>query len=633
MTSHDPSLKPSPQAQTPTVRATLRLLATTDLHANLLPYDYYADKGDQPYGLARTATLIRAARAEAENVMLFDNGDALQGTPLSDITAQTGSGWTGAHPVITAMNHLGYDAAGLGNHEFNFGLGWLMQALTAARFPVTCANILTGPEAPGRPLLPPYLMLSRQIADSHGRRHPLTLGVLGLVPTQITVWDTYHLAGQLTAQDMVQTARRLVPQMRREGADLILMLAHTGIDAGPDHPGMENAALPLAALPGVNAIIAGHSHQVFPEDGGVRQAGVDPEAGTLSGTPAVMAGFRGSHLGVLDLNLVRQHGKWQVQSHRAEARAVASARSHAPVPPDPALGAALRVAHDATLALISRPVGHSAAPLHTYLAMAECSAAVRVVTRAQRVALRRALAGTVHEGLPILSASPPFKTGGRGGPQHFTDIPAGPLSLRHAADLCGFPNTLCGLRLSGADLRDWLERAAVCFRQITPGGTDQMLCDPDIPGHVFDLIDGLSYRIDLSVPPRYTAAGMLADPDARRIRDLCHDGRPVKDGAMFVLATNSYRASGAGPYRAWPATTLVYQGRTIMRDLVVDHLQSTGTVQGPSAPIWRFTPMPGTSVLLDTGPGVRQAPGALDHVDITDLGQTDCGFARLRLAL
>nr|WP_309503242.1 bifunctional 2',3'-cyclic-nucleotide 2'-phosphodiesterase/3'-nucleotidase [uncultured Roseovarius sp.] len=632
MTTHDPSLQPSPQLRPNDLSATLRLLATTDLHANLLPYDYYADKGDQPYGLARTATLIRAARAEAANVMLFDNGDALQGTPLSDITAQAGSGWSGAHPMITAMNHLGYDAAGLGNHEFNFGLDWLMRTLAAARFPITCGNVHSGPDVPGAPLLSPYLLLSRQITDRQGGCHPLTVGVLGLVPTQITVWDTHHLAGQLTAQDMVQTARRLVPQMRREGADLVIVLAHTGIDAGPHLPGMENAALPLAAVPGVDAIIAGHSHQVFPEVGNLRQAGVDPEAGTLSGIPAVMAGFRGSHLGVLDLGLVRRGGKWRVQSHRAEARPVVPVRNQAPVPADPTLGAALKTAHDATLALIARRVGHSAAPLHTYLAMARCSTAVRVVTQAQRAALSRAVAGTAHEGLPILSACAPFKTGGRGGPLHFTDIPAGPLSLRHAADLCGFPNTLCGLRLSGADLRDWLERASVCFHQIIPGGTDQMLCDPEVPGHVFDLIDGLSYQIDLSVPPRYSGAGVLVNPDAHRIRDLRHDGRPIDDDAMFLLATNSYRASGAGPYRAWPDAAVVYQGQTTMREIVVDHLRSTGPVRA-ATPIWRFAPMPGTTVVLDTGPGVRDVPGALIRAGAIDLGQTDRGFARLRLAL
>ncbi|QIE46854.1 bifunctional 2',3'-cyclic-nucleotide 2'-phosphodiesterase/3'-nucleotidase [Pseudohalocynthiibacter aestuariivivens] len=608
-------------------------MSTTDLHANLLPYDYYADKGDQPYGLARTATLIRAARAEASNVMLFDNGDALQGTPLSDITAQADSGWTGDHPMITAMNHLGYDAAGLGNHEFNFGLDWLTQTLSAARFPITCANVTIGPGPMGAPLLPPYLLLPRQIIDTQGQSHTLILGVIGLVPTQITIWDTCHLSGQATAQDMVQTARRLIPQMRHQGADLVLMLAHTGIESGPYRPGMENAALSLAAVPGVDALIAGHSHQVFPQTGGITQSGVDPDAGTFSGTPAVMAGFRGSHLGVLDLNLERRAGTWRIQNHHAEARPVAPASDRPAVTPDRSLGAAIDAAHNATLTLVARPAGHSAAPLHTFLAMAECSAAVRVVTQAQRAALRCAMTGTAYETLPILSASAPFKTGGRGGPLHFTDIPAGPLSLRHIADLCGFPNTLCGLHLSGADLRDWLERAAICFRQIRPGGADQPLCDPDVPGHNFDLIDGLSYCIDLSVPPRYSMAGALANPGAHRIRDLLHAGQPVEDEAMFLLATNSYRAAGSGPYRSWPASVYVHQGRTIMRDLVADHLRSTGTTSPTTEPVWRFAPLPGTSVLLDTGPGVRHVPGALEQIQAEDLGQTPLGFARLRLGL
>lgn len=626
------------------VTAQIRLLCTTDLHAHLLPYDYFSDQDDRPYGLTRTATLIRAARTEARNVLLLDNGDALQGTPLGDITPQDGTGWTGAHPVITAMNQLGYDAATLGNHEFNFGLDWLCRALKGAQFPFTCANITQGGCAPGdagSPFLPPYLLLSRQIIDDAGVARPLTLGVIGLVPAQITTWDRMHLHGRLRTQDMIETARRVVPKARAAGADLIILLAHTGIDPGPARPMMENAALPLAALPGVDAIMTGHSHGVFPQpgaicdgatDGGAR-CGIDHARGLLNGTPALMAGARGSHLGVMDLTLRRAGGQWRVIRHRAEARPTAP-RAAIPIPADPTLSAQLAPAHRATLRLTRHPIGQGTARLHSYLALGAPNASVAVINALQRRCLAQAVAGTPDADLPLLSAACAFKTGGQGGPMNYTDVPAGPLSLRHAADLYTFPNRLCGLRVTGAQLRDWLERAAICFARIIPGAQDAPLLNAQVPGHDFDVIDGLSYAIDLSQPARYDHAGALIDTSAWRITDLRYNGQPLTDNTRFLLATNGYRANGGGPFPAMPDSAFAYTSPRLIRDLLVADL-TTAPLTPPTdfGQTWRFAPLLGTTVTLDTSPAVMDDPQALKAINATPLGQTQDGFQRLRIAL
>lgn len=616
-----------PQTPDVCVTAALRLLETTDLHANLLPYDYFGGQGAQPYGLARTATLIRQARAECANTLLLDNGDALQGTPLGDITAQDGSGWTGPHPVIAAMNLLGYDAAAPGNHEFNFGLDWLTRMLKTATFPFTCANVR---RASGRRFLPDFLLLERELRTDCGARAPIRIGVAGLVPPQITTWDEYHLHGRLQSRDMVATARRLVPRMRRAGADLVILLAHSGIAPQTDRAMPENAALPLAAIPGVDALLLGHTHGIFPGPQAPALPGVDPVAGTLHGVPAVMAGFRGSHLGVLDLRLMRRAGRWQVMRHHVEARPVRAPGAPRAVALDRALTSTLAAAHRMTVRLSAQPIGQSDRALHSYLALAQCSAPVRLVARAQQLALRAALHGTPDARLPILAAAAPFKTGGRAGPLHYTDIPAGRLSLRNAADLYPFPNTLCGLRVTGAQLRDWLERAASRFNRIAPGGGDQVLCDPAMPGHDFDTIAGLSYRIDLSQPPRYGPGGGLRDTQARRITAMTCDGRPVADTDRFILATNSYRAFGGGPYPRHPDTDFVHVGKRPVRDLVAEHIRNAGDA-APCA--WRFAPMPGTAVLLDTGPGVRRHKADLAALGAQDCGDTPQGFARLRLPL
>ena len=454
----------------------VRLLETTDVHSNLLPFDYYADSCETSFGLARTANLIKEARAQAPNCLLLDNGDFLQGTPLSDLTAQPDNGWTGPHPAITAMNYLGYDAAGIGNHEFNFGLDWLQEALAGADFPVTCANaVIEQGETvtEDETLLPPFLILDRQVTDNRGGRHDLRIGVIALLPPQITTWDHFHLKNRLSARDVIEAARAWVSRIRDAGADIVIALAHSGIDGHDHYPMKENVALALGQLPGIDAILAGHTHEVFPGPEAPDIAGADCRQGTLNGKPAVMAGFRGSHLGVLDLYLQQDASGWTVATHRSEARPVAEAGAD-PVPADEDLKQLLFPAHRHTLDLIRKPLGKTAIPLHSYLALVRNDPATQLVARAQASALRRMVEGSADAELPLLSANAPFKTGGRGGPKYYTDVPAGDFRLRNAADLYAFPNTLCALRVTGAQVRDWLERAAACFNQITPGRPDSI---------------------------------------------------------------------------------------------------------------------------------------------------------------
>ncbi len=606
------------------------------MHSNLLPFDYYADNCETSFGLARTAKLIKAARAEAENCLLLDNGDFLQGTPLSDLTAQPDSGWQGPHPAVTAMNYLSYDAAGIGNHEFNFGLDWLRDALADADFPVTCANAVTEQAedvTADKTLLPPYLLLDRQMVDDRGDLHDLRIGIIALLPPQITTWDHFHLQGRLTARDIIEAARAWVPRIRAEGADIVVALAHSGIDGQDFYPMKENVALALGELPGIDAILAGHTHEVFPGPGTADMGGANANRGTLNGTPAVMAGFRGSHLGVLDLYLQRGSSGWTVAAHRSEARPVIAPGGADPAPPDETLKELLWPAHQHTLNLIRKPLGKTTVPLHSYLALVRNDPATQLVSRAQAAALARMVDGTPDAELPILSANAPFKTGGRGGPKYFTEIPPGDFRLRNAADLYAFPNTLCGLRLTGAQLRDWLERAAACFNRIGPVEDDQPLINPRMPGHNFDVIDGLTYLIDLSQPARFDDKGRVIDPAAHRIADLCHAGQPIDEEQVFLLATNSFRAHGGGPYPQLPKESFAISSRQPIRDIVAQYVQDTTTPEMTAQPIWRFAAPPGATAVFDTGPGIRRYADELAALGATDLGDTSAGFARLRLPL
>lgn len=625
------SLSPDPRSGD-TPRLALRLLATTDVHGHVLPHDYFTDRDGAPSALARLATLVARARAEAgpENCLLLDNGDFLQGTPLTDLTARPGSGWRGRHPVIRAMNLMGYDAATLGNHEFNFGLGWLSEALAEARFPVLCANAVRATGATpleDRPFVPPVAILTRVLRAADGSRHAVRLGLLGLTPPQVTTWDHAHLAGRITTRDMAETARHWVPELRARGAEIVVVLAHTGIEPGPDRPRMENAARALARVPGIDALIAGHSHRVFPGPGHARTPGADVARGTLHGVPCVKPGYAASHLGQIDLHLARGAAGWQVTGHAVTLHPAAGAA------PYPRLVRALARAHAHTRRLTGRILAETRTPLHSYLALVRDDPGLALVNAAQAAALAEAIRDTPHASLPLLSATAPFKTGGRGGPDHFTDIPAGPLRLRNIADLYGFPNTLCGLVVTGADLRDWLERAAICFNRITPGDPGQALHDPAVPGHVFDVIDGLTYAIDLSAPARYDLAGALVAPEARRIRDLRHRGRPVADDDRFVIAVNAYRAWGGGPFPALAEGRLIHQSQRPIRDLLADHVARGGPLTPAASGTWRFATLPQTRVLIATGPGLRACPEEIAALGARDHGLDDRGFLRLSFCL
>lgn len=602
---------------------------------HLLPWDYYADLPRPGVGLARTADLITSARAGAANTLLLDNGDILQGTPMGDLMAQGGLGPGDPHPMIRAMNALAYDAATLGNHEFNYGLDFLMGVLKGAAFPLTSANVaLRAGATPrrDRTLLPPYLLLDRVMTDASGVRQPLRIGVVGMLPPQIMVWDRDHLEGRVTTRDMVEAAAAWVPEIREAGADLIIALCHSGIGAAGATTGMENAALALAALPGIDAVVAGHSHLVFPSAAFAGRPGVDLDLGTLAGKPATMPGAFGSHLGVIDLVLEPDAGGWRVVQGHGQAIAVGDGAGQ-PSAAGRAVAEAALGAHAATLKQVRRPVGYSAMPLTTHFAMVAPVQAARVIAAAKRWHVARNLRGTDWAHLPILATAAPFKAGGRGGPGHYSEVPEGPIALRHVADLYSFPNTICALRVSGADLADWLERSVGAFLPVIPGRADQPLLNPDFPTSSFDTIFGLTYSIDLSQPSRFDEHGTVVHPQARRIADLRYRGRPVALEEWFIVATNSYRAGGGSRFPGAGPERIVWSDGRRNADVLRDYIMDRGGLRPDLAPVWRFRSLPGTSVLLDTSPRARLRPGDPPGLDIEPAGQGPDGFARFRIRL
>ncbi len=622
--------------------AVLRILETTDIHVHVADYDYYANKTSASVGLAKVATLIAQARAENPNTLMIDNGDLIQGNPLGDYMAKrSGLKKDEVHPVFKAMNLIDYDVGNIGNHEFNYGLEYLGIALSGAQFPYVSANVFydDGDLDPtnDKPYFAPYVILERELLAADGKEYPIKIGVIGFVPPQIMQWDKANLAGKLVARDIIDSAHRYVPEMEALGADVIIAVPHSGLTTDQPKVLDENATYELSLVPGIDAILFGHAHQVFPSEVYADLPGVDVKTGTINGVPATMPGFWGSHLGLVDLELRRSTvGKWYVTGGEGKVRATFKREGRekiALVDADPKIMAAIAEEHQATIAYMSEAVGKTEAPINSYFALVADDPSIQIVTNAQKWYVEQLIKGTEYDGIPVLSAGAPFKAGGRGGPDYYTSIDSGDIALRNVADLYIYPNTLRAVLLSGAQVREWLEMSAGAFNQIDPdNNTEQPLLNSDFPSYNFDVIDGVTYEIDLTEPARYAQDGSFANPEAQRIHDLKFDGAPIDPDARFIVATNNYRAGGGGNFPALDGSTIIIEAPDENRTVLANYIFELKSFN-PSADMnWSFKPVPGdVNVTFSSSPA---AETLLDGtLPIEAAGKAKDGFAKYRMIM
>lgn len=620
-----------------------RIMETTDLHSNMMDFDYYKDKPSDKFGLTRTATLIAAARAEVKNSVLVDNGDVIQGSPLGDYMAAKGLKPGETHPVYQAMNTLGYRVGNLGNHEFNYGLDYLHKALAGAHFPYINANIID--VATGKPRFTPWLIKAENVTGRDGKIYRLNVGYIGFVPPQIMVWDRANLQGKITVDDITETARRWVPVMRQQGADIVVAVAHSGLSSAPYQALAENSVWYLSKVPGIDAIMFGHAHAIFPSADFAAIPGTDIKLGTLNGVPSVMPGMWGDHLGVVDLTLNNDDGQWKVTQARAEARPIYDkAAKKSLAQQDSALVQVLADAHRATRDFVAQPIGKSADVMYSYLSLVQDDPTVQIVNNAQRAYVEHFIQGDPDlANLPVLSAAAPFKAGGRkNDPASYVEVEKGQLTLRNAADLYLYPNTLVVMKVNGEQVKQWLECSAGQFNQIDPQQRQpQSLINWNYRTYNFDVIDGINYQIDVTQPARYDEECQLIHPQASRIKYLTWQGKPIEAKTTFLIATNNYRAWGgkfAGTGEKYIAFSSPDENRSIVSAWISAQTKAQGEVHPQADNNWRLAPIQ-SAVPLDIRFETSPSPKAANFISrygrypLRYINQDDNGFAIYRIDL
>ncbi|MFZ3454262.1 bifunctional metallophosphatase/5'-nucleotidase [Arthrobacter sp. 7Tela_A1] len=539
--------------------ATVTVMGTSDLHGYIENWDYfkdteYDDAAGNDVGLAKISALanqVRADRGEA-NTLLIDAGDTIQGTSLTDYFAnvepitETGE----IHPMAAAMNAMDYDAAALGNHEFNYGTDLLAQFEDQLDFPLLAANAVD--ENTGKPAFTPYVI---KTVKPKGNK-PIKVGILGLTNPGIAIWDKGNVEGKLRFPDLVETAAKYVPRMKAAGADVVVVSAHSGTSGtssyGDGLP-LENAATQVAEeVPGIDAILVGHAHTEIEE----RFVANKATGEQVLLTEPLNWGMR---LSVMDFELAKVRGKWQVES------ASSSLLNANTVEPDPVVSALVKEAHQRVTDYVNTPVGTATETMPAAESRYRDTAVIDFVNEVQADAVERALAGTANEGLPVLSIAAPFS--------RTAVIPEGPVTIRDIAGLYVFPNTLYAVDMTGAQIKDYLEYSAKYFVQTAPGApvNPETLTNADgTPDYNYDMFSGISYDIDIS------------QPVGERITNLTFDGAPLDPEQHFAVATNNYRQSGGGNFPHIATAPVLLNQQTEIRQLLIDYVVANQSID-PSA--------------------------------------------------
>lgn len=571
-----------------TSKVDLRIMATTDLHANLMDHDYYTDKPNQNFGLTKTTTLIKESRAEADknknatddidNSILLDNGDNIQGNPLATVYAVKNKVKPGEkYPVYEAMDSIGYDAIGMGNHEFNYGLDFIKQITDPSVMNSTaiCSNVYDAKT--GEHVFKPYKIIEETVIDSNGKEEKIKIGVMSFVPQQILNWDGLHLNGKVTVKDIVESAKEITNELK-DKTDVVVALSHSGKGSEAHTPGSENATLALTKVDGIDAIVAGHSHSTMQE--------------TVNGVQIVQPSNWGKELGIIDLKLTKENEEWKVidEESKVERKSVEGKAN------DADMVKLVQKYHEETIGYVNGPVGKTTEDLNSFFSLVADDPSVQIVADAQKWFVEKKIKEGQSElqnykELPILSVAAPFKAGGRefNDPSYFVDIEKGDLAVKDLSNLYIYDNTLTVTKITGAEVKEWLEMASGMFNTIDPKSKDeQELLNSNFRSYNFDVIEGITYEIDVTKYAKYNSKGDVINPNSERIKNIKFEGKDLDLKKEFLVVTNNYRAGGGGGFPGLDESKVVYASSDENREAITAYIQEKETITPKNDKNWKI---------------------------------------------
>jgi 2',3'-cyclic-nucleotide 2'-phosphodiesterase/3'-nucleotidase len=430
--------------------------------------------------------------------------------------------------------------------------------------------------------------------------------------------------------------------MKAAGADIVVILAHGGLADFARRGGEENFTYYLTQIPGVDAVIAGHAHEKFPSRTFEKINGANTTKGTVNGIPFIMPGGFADTLGVIKLTLTKSGGKWQRSGGTASLLPVwdsAARKANYAADSDIKNDRPAVEGHQAMLNYIRSPVGVEEGRgessggklterLTSFFSLVRDDYSVQIINEAQMLYAEKALANTPYASLPMLSAAAPFKAGGRNGPKYYTNVPAGPLAIKNIADLYVYPNTVVILKITGSQVKEWLEMSAGQFNQLNSGSQEQFIQNDAFPTYNFDVLDGVTYKIDLTQPAKYRTDGSINDPQAERIRDLRFKGQPIPPNQDFAVVSNNYRAYGGGNFPGAGPANIILETPDENRQAILRYIAEKQTITPKPDNNWSLVlPQTGGPFLFLSSP---DAQGSLPE-GITFARMAETGFAVYRL--
>jgi 2',3'-cyclic-nucleotide 2'-phosphodiesterase/3'-nucleotidase len=479
---------PSAQTENLDTTTSINIIYTSDIHAKLFDYNYMTGKKDNRGGMVNLAAIIKKIRNECKYSILIDNGDTIQGKPVTDDLYNTLL-VKQKHPLIAAMNYLDYDAMVLGNHEFNFGLKLIDKIKKEANFPLLSANVKF--KKNGADFAKPWIIIERG---------GIKIGIIGLTTPNIPRWD----GPKVKALEFLplDTQAEKYYNIIKNKVDAILVVAHASLEGRHENSGSiaKNIAY---KIPQIAALLVGHDHQTFNTK--------------INKIPVLAPSAYAEQLVQLELNFKKsKNSSWQLTGSNAIFYSAADFE------PDPEFVNKFKYAHEKTEAFMKAPL----AKVEEYfvpeyeiknekipLARLQDTALIDLINKAQLYFVPEAQISTAALFYNNANIVPGF------------------LTYRDLFRVYPYPNTLYGVEMTGKEIKSFLEWSAGYFNTCKPGDIT-ISFNPKMRGYNYDMFQGISYKIDISKSP------------GNRIKALKHNNKPIDDKDKFKVAINNYRYSG-----------------------------------------------------------------------------------------